>query len=1037
MFHAIKLWEFQNLNFTKKDKSLAPNIHAFIKHFNAMSNWLTKMILDCTALSKRIRAIELLIDLAEAFLQLNNFNGLLVVVSTLLSSSIFRLKLSWNSISRGHKARMKEYTDLSSNAKNFSDLRNRMKQSIGPCVPYIGLFQTDLTFIEEGNPTKCGDLINWQKCKLLAGVIRGINEYRMNSYSLVNIPWIQEFLESVEVTETEDDFWDRSTALESRADIQNAKSSQESGSQSAATPPASPSRHQRIRSTSSLVNSTTDFGDPSGNGTGQGGQPNVIKVSIPGFTSFFETPYPGENDPDSAPKTGLALKEYIFSSILSKLPKSKLKGIIETYRDKMNELTLVEFSELNLYGKEIGDNEQYSVYSAAGLKFLSFFTCCCPVQVTYGKSSAVILAELESPLHSLISSICSAFAITSGTDGANGSGNSGNDNASGGSSSSSAAAGSGKEANEFALLMCDKDNRAMHWLNRNISLRRQGFKESYKIYVYPTSLLSDREIDKSAYMHNPCCKTGYLTKVNVRPLMRHGFLPRSSSTSSGGSLGQSNGLTLSGRDSATVSRTAPRMPRTASPHPMIPIPPPATEPPKPDGSGLGASGRYHSSVVGGQGASLQRTNSSLSFSSCDDEAEDGNEKNWFLAVDGFLFYFKEFSAPKPRRVFLLEYYNVTLGTISGGQPCIVLRMRQDYPFRAPGSRMVLLTTKNEADLRAWYADLRHRSCICRRSRVFGVPQGEIALRSSSTTFIPKQIQACINKIFMYGPGVEGLFTSALPSLSSLERVKDGLDAGEVPESHTTAELGIVAQALLSYFAELPEPIFTQEMVTALGEASEMLPVLNYWLAEVMSPPQAFALVNLALMLSAWNESMPQGSKRQGASVLCQYMPGPEKKTIKVAEELLKVIERAEIPPERRNFKAYVQTLPPPQVLQSGDTMFILSKEEGLLISRLISSAFSKGSYKATLSKPSAAAAGVNPMKLPLDKCKQLGDIDASPSSSIGSPERWGARKNTMSSCSENDPPGFAVMSSEQADEAISMQYEMFSAGSSSVHGGHF
>lgn len=470
------------------------------------------------------------------------------------------------------------------------------------------------------------------------------------------------------------------------------------------------------------------------------------------------------------------------------------------------------------------------------------------------------------------------------------------------------------------------------------------------------------------------------------------------------------------------------------------IPPAAGDPQRGDGAaGLGASGRFHSpssSAMGRQMAQVPRTNSSLSLSSCDDEAEDGTEKNWFLAVDGFLFYFKEFSAPKPRRVFLLEYYNITLGTVSGGQPCIVLRLRPDYPFRAPGSRMVILTTKNEADLRAWYADLRHRSCICRHSRVFGVPQGEVALRSSSTTFIPKQIQACINKVFMYGPGVEGLFTAALPSLSSLERVKDGLDAGEVPEAHTTTELSIVAQALLSYFAELPDPIFTHEIVTALGEASDMLPILNYWLSEVMSPPQAFALMNLALMLSAWNESMPQGSKRQGAAVLCQYMPGPEKKTIKVAEELLKVIERAEIPQERRNFKAFVQTLPPPQVLQSGDSMFILSKEECLLISRLISSAFSKGSYKATLARPAAARA-TNPMKLPLDKCRQMSDIDASPSSSIGSPGRWGGRKNTMSSCSENDTPGFAVMSSEQGDEAISMQYEMYSVESSSVQGGQF
>lgn len=983
-----------------------------------MSSWFARTVLSCTSLPKRVRAIELLIDLAEAFLQLNNFNGLLVVISTLLSSSIFRLKLSWNAISRNHKARMKEYTDLSSNSKNFSDLRNRMKTITGPCVPYIGLFQTDLTFIEEGNPTKVdGNIINWNKCKLQASVIRRINEYRMNAYNFAAIPWMQEYFMSIEIVEDEDELWERSTALESRADIQNSKLSQDTDQRSASPAVSSPSKHQKTRSTASGNSSQLGAHSDTLGATNEG-QGGMINVSIPGFTSFFETPYPDTVVKEGeVPTTGLALKEYIFTSILNRLPKSKLRSIIEGLNEKRSELTLVEFSALNPYGREIADDERYSIRDAPGLNFVSFFTYCCPVQVVYGKSSAVILAELESPLHPLISAICSSFGIANTATGGNGGGNDGSSSGGGGGNNNAASNG-GKESNEFALLMCNKDNHPKHWLNRNVSLRRQGFKESYKIYVYPTSLLTEREVNKSEFMHNLSCKSGYLKKANVRPLMRYGLLPRSglstasSLSSQSGAAGQSGGLASSTRSSQMRQ-------------PYVVIPPPS-ESPRVDGL-LAVSGRqYSSSSMLASASSARSSASSVSMgSSYEDEGEEATEKNWFLAVDGFLFYFKDFASPRPRRVFLLEYYNVTLGTLSGGQLCIILRLRPDYPFRVKESRTVLLTSKNEAELRAWYADLRHRSCICRHSKIFGVPQSEVSLRCSSTTFIPKQIQACINKIFMYGPGVEGLFTSALPSLSSLERVKDGLDAGEVPESHSTTELGIIAQALLSYFAELPEPIFTQDMVAALAEGADTLAVLNGWLAGKISQAHAFALMNLLLMLSTWNDSMPSGSKRQGAAVLCQYMPGPEKKTVKLAEDLLRVAGQAVIPPERCDFKAYVKTLPPPMVLQSSDSMFILSKEEGLLVSRLISTAFSKGSYKASTSFTSGKHT----------HHKKGGDGDASSrSGSFESPSGRGARKSSMSD-SETDSPGFMVLGSEQADEAISMHYEMYSTGSSIQGGG--
>jgi len=54
-----------------------------------------------------------------------------------------------------------------------------------PCLPYLGMYQTDLTFIEDGNPDFLKDLINFRKRTLISDVIAEIQLYQQIPYPVI------------------------------------------------------------------------------------------------------------------------------------------------------------------------------------------------------------------------------------------------------------------------------------------------------------------------------------------------------------------------------------------------------------------------------------------------------------------------------------------------------------------------------------------------------------------------------------------------------------------------------------------------------------------------------------------------------------------------------------------------------------------------------------------------------------------------------------------------------------------------------------
>jgi len=78
---------------------------------------------------------------------------------------------------------------------NYKTLRNSLRTLTPPCIPYLGMYLTDLTFIEDGNVDENQDgLINFNKRKMIAATILEIQSYQQPPYCLKPLPEFQQFI---------------------------------------------------------------------------------------------------------------------------------------------------------------------------------------------------------------------------------------------------------------------------------------------------------------------------------------------------------------------------------------------------------------------------------------------------------------------------------------------------------------------------------------------------------------------------------------------------------------------------------------------------------------------------------------------------------------------------------------------------------------------------------------------------------------------------------------------------------------------------
>ncbi|KAI9829112.1 MAG: hypothetical protein M1832_000135 [Thelocarpon impressellum] len=205
IFCSIMPEELLAMEWTKKSGSKAVNVRAMSTLSTDLTTLVADTILDSDDPKKRAAIIKHWIKIAKRSLELNNYDSLMAIVCSINSSHILRLKRTWDAVSQKTKARLDELQSIVEVTRNYAVLRQRLQNHVPPCLPFVGTYLTDLTFVDVGNQATRqlhSDLghddkavINFDKHMKTAKIIGELQRFQI-PYRLAVVPELQEWMDS-------------------------------------------------------------------------------------------------------------------------------------------------------------------------------------------------------------------------------------------------------------------------------------------------------------------------------------------------------------------------------------------------------------------------------------------------------------------------------------------------------------------------------------------------------------------------------------------------------------------------------------------------------------------------------------------------------------------------------------------------------------------------------------------------------------------------------------------------------------------------
>ncbi|KAG0200991.1 hypothetical protein BGX28_006096 [Mortierella sp. GBA30] len=144
---------YANIPYLELLEKERPNCSKMAQISNKIIIWVTDTIVDEQDVKKRISVVKHWIEVGEECLKLNNYDTLFAISSAIESTPVKRLYNTWEGINKAYFDRSTQLRKIVSNELNYSVYRARLKTVQAPCIPFLGIYLTTITYIEDGNST--------------------------------------------------------------------------------------------------------------------------------------------------------------------------------------------------------------------------------------------------------------------------------------------------------------------------------------------------------------------------------------------------------------------------------------------------------------------------------------------------------------------------------------------------------------------------------------------------------------------------------------------------------------------------------------------------------------------------------------------------------------------------------------------------------------------------------------------------------------------------------------------------------------------
>ncbi|KAL6714844.1 Ras guanine nucleotide exchange factor bud5 [Lecanora helva] len=235
IFCSILPEELLATEWMKKSGSMAVNVRQMSRLSTDLTNLVADCILQLEDIKKRAIIIKQWVKIATKLLDLANYDSLMAIICALDSSTIQRLKRTWDLVSTKTKTKLEHIKSVVDISKNYTVLRQRLQNQVPPCLPFVGTYLTDLTFVDVGNQTTrqlpgegiadSKSVINFDKHMKTAKIISELQRFQI-PYRFTEIPelqtWMQDQLVRVRTSDecNMTNHYRRSLLLEPREQVQ-------------------------------------------------------------------------------------------------------------------------------------------------------------------------------------------------------------------------------------------------------------------------------------------------------------------------------------------------------------------------------------------------------------------------------------------------------------------------------------------------------------------------------------------------------------------------------------------------------------------------------------------------------------------------------------------------------------------------------------------------------------------------------------------------------------------------------------------------